>query len=333
MSSLSSDRVARALSGVCLALSVALLLGVLGGLLWGTLPHGGHAPTAAELASFTPSEQAALRAVTEARPGLGELLLGGSWAPDDPTQPRFGARGMLQASLLVSLGALAFAGPLGLGMAAWLVVGASAQLRAWVRPMLELLAGVPTVVLGFIAVALLAPRLSQQPGGAQGLSGLNGALLLAFMALPTITALATRALESVPEQRVRAAMALGADRWQTLTQVRLPGAAAGLSAAPGPGARAGRDDDRADGLRQRAGAELEPARPGPHPHGHPGAGGEAHLPRRRAPPGALRARPAALRGHLRREPGRGAALRAAGGALVSPRDRWVFGALGLAQRA
>lgn len=231
MSSLSSDRLVHALSALLLALSLGALLAVFGALVWGAALYEVRAPTPEELAAFSPADQAAIKAAMEATPSLSELLFGTTWAPTEPGGPRFGARGMLQASVLVALGALSLAAPVGLGVSSWLVTSASAVVRARVRPLLEVLAGIPTVVLGLIAVALLSPRLSSRPGGAEGLSALNGASLLAFMALPTVIALATRALESVPEQRVRAAMALGADRWQTLTQVRLPGAAAGLCAA------------------------------------------------------------------------------------------------------
>ncbi|MCB9797981.1 MAG: phosphate ABC transporter permease subunit PstC [Alphaproteobacteria bacterium] len=229
-----SDRLARALSGVATVLSVGLLVGLLGvllfrglGALWGPPPT----LSPAELGALRPEEQASFLSAFRAHPGLGELLFGGTWSPEDPVQPRFGAGGMLLATGLTALTAMGIAAPLGLGAAAWLVCAAPAGLRSLVRPFLELLAGIPTVALGLVALVLIEPLLSAQPGGHGGLSALNGALMLAFMALPTVTALSVRALESVPADRIRASLALGADRWQTLLRVSLPSASAGVAAA------------------------------------------------------------------------------------------------------
>ncbi|MCB9763222.1 MAG: phosphate ABC transporter permease subunit PstC [Alphaproteobacteria bacterium] len=153
------------------------------------------------------------------------------WAPSAEDAPRFGVLGMVVSTLLTGLVGASVAAALGLGVAAWLVCVASPGVRAWVRPVLALLAALPTVVLGLIGVAVFAPALARLPGASGGLNALNGALLLSFMALPTVATLAESALSAVPAEQVRASLALGADRWQTLTRVIVPGAKGGLIAA------------------------------------------------------------------------------------------------------
>ncbi|MFZ5815626.1 MAG: phosphate ABC transporter permease subunit PstC [Bacillota bacterium] len=154
-------------------------------------------------------------------------LLHPTWSPEEG---RFGALPMLAGSLAVTLGALLLAVPTGLGMALFLTEVASPRLAALVRPLLQGLAGVPSVVYGFVGMSLLVPAIRTYLGG-PGFSVLAGALVLAVMILPTVAAVAEDALRALPAAYREGAYALGATPWQAVRRVLLPAARAGLVTA------------------------------------------------------------------------------------------------------
>jgi phosphate transport system permease protein len=161
---------------------------------------------------------------------LTKFFTGTQWYPTSEP-PIFGLVPLLLGSVMVTVVAVAIAIPFGIAGAAFLSELAPPALRNWIKPMVELLAGIPSVVFGFIGMLVLAPWIKQVFNLPTGLSALTGGLLLAFMALPTIITVAEDALNAVPRGFKEASLAMGATRWQTLARVALPAASSGLIAA------------------------------------------------------------------------------------------------------
>ena len=172
----------------------------------------------------------ALPAFKEIR--LGEFLFSASWNPTATfVTPSYGILSMLVSTLMVSIGALLIAIPLGIGAAAYLSDVASNRVREIAKPVIEILAGIPSVVIGFLGIVLVGPIIAKIFHISNGLNALNGSILLAVMALPTIISLTEDALNSVPKSFQEASLALGATHWQTLIKVKIPAAASGIIAA------------------------------------------------------------------------------------------------------
>src|SRR5690554_7253396 len=129
---------------------------------------------------------------------------------------------LLWSSLLVTLGAMIIAIPLGIGAAAYLSEVASERVRKIVRPIIEILAGIPSVTIGFIGIVLIGPFLAKAFDLSNGFNALNGAILLAFMAIPTIVSVSEDALKAVPTSFREGSYALGASKWTTLRKVVMP---------------------------------------------------------------------------------------------------------------
>ncbi|MBF0594874.1 MAG: phosphate ABC transporter permease subunit PstC [Candidatus Omnitrophica bacterium] len=153
------------------------------------------------------------------------------WNPDAYAQPTYGLLPMFVSSMMVTLGSLIVAVPLGIGTAAYLSDVASPRVREFAKPAVEVLAGIPSVVVGFLGIVLVGPMITKLTGTYNGLNALNGSILLAVMALPTIISLSEDALTSVPRSYEEASLALGANKWQTVIRVKIPAAASGILAA------------------------------------------------------------------------------------------------------
>jgi len=160
-----------------------------------------------------------------------EFFLTTRWNPSAYGQPSYGILSMVVSTVLVTAGAMILSIPLGIGAAAYLSEGASPRLREGLKPAIELLAAIPSVAIGFVGIVLVGPALARLFGLNNGLNALNGSLLLAVMALPTIVTVAEDAIRAVPASFKEAAYSLGANRWQTLMKVTLPSAASGIVAA------------------------------------------------------------------------------------------------------
>ena len=145
-----------------------------------------------------------------------------------PTEEHFGLVPLILGSLLVTLGAAIIALPLGLMTAIFIAEIAPGWAREVLKPFVEVLAGIPSVVLGFIGMLVLAPVVRQTVGAPTGLTALSGSLLLALMALPTIVSVAEDALDAVPKTYRDGALALGATHWQTIWRVVVPAARSGI---------------------------------------------------------------------------------------------------------
>jgi phosphate transport system permease protein len=168
----------------------------------------------------------------EGLPTLGEVslenLFGRRWYP---IEDYFGLLPLLGGSLLVTLGAILVAVPFGLGTAIYIAEVAPRWAREVLKPFVEIMAGVPSVVLGFIGILVFVPRLRVLLDLPTGLTGFTGALLLGFLSIPTIVSVAEDALDAVPRSYRDAALALGATQWQTIWRVTLPAARSGVITA------------------------------------------------------------------------------------------------------
>jgi len=161
---------------------------------------------------------------------LKDFLWGQNWYPvSDP--PRFGVLPLILGSLLVTLGALLISIPLGIGSAIFISEVAPSRIRDWLKSGVELLAAIPSIVIGFIGMTVLAPWIKDLFDLPTGLTALTGSITLAFMAMPTIVSITEDALTAVPISYREASLALGATRWQTIYRVVVPSAASGILAA------------------------------------------------------------------------------------------------------
>ncbi|MGD9518113.1 MAG: phosphate ABC transporter permease subunit PstC [Armatimonadota bacterium] len=158
---------------------------------------------------------------------LWEMLLGTEWRPTSTPQ-RFGLLPSLVGSLMVTAMASVVAIPLGLAGAIYIAELASPRAQAVLKPLVELLAAVPSVVFGFIGLTLLSPLVRQVFHLPTGLTGFTASIILAYMAIPTILSLADDAIRAVPRGLRLASYSLGTTRWQTIRYVVLPAARPGV---------------------------------------------------------------------------------------------------------
>jgi phosphate ABC transporter permease protein PstC len=159
--------------------------------------------------------------------GFKSFLGGVNWYPSEKS---FGLLPMIVGSLMVTLGALIIGVPLGLSCAVFLTEFSSKRLRRIIKPVIELLAGIPSVVYGFMGVVLLVPFIRRTFGG-PGLSVLAGSVILGIMILPTIISITIDSLLAVPPAYREGSIALGATRWQTTKMVLFPAARSGIVAS------------------------------------------------------------------------------------------------------
>jgi len=162
--------------------------------------------------------------------GLKEFIFGMKW---DPTgkNPSFGIYPLIIGTILVTLGAMIFAVPLGIACALYISQLASPRVKMIVKPAVELLAGIPSVVYGFYGLIILSEVIRVVFDTATGTSWLAGSIILGVMALPTIVSVAEDALSAVQRHYKQGSLALGATKWQTISLVTFPSAISGITAA------------------------------------------------------------------------------------------------------
>ena len=169
----------------------------------------------------------------EGVPALAEVplsaLFGVRWYPIEDNF--FGILPLLTGSLIVTVGAALVAIPFGIGTAVYISEIAPRWMREILKPIVELLGGLPSVVLGFLGILVLAPFLRRFLDLPTGLTALTGSLLLGGIAVPTVVSVAEDALDAVPRAYREGAWALGATRWQTIWRVTLPAARSGVLTA------------------------------------------------------------------------------------------------------
>ncbi|MFH2145198.1 MAG: phosphate ABC transporter permease subunit PstC [Candidatus Omnitrophota bacterium] len=162
---------------------------------------------------------------------LKEFLFGLQWNPTSYVKESYGIVPMLASTVMVTLGALIIAIPLGVGTAAYLSDVANPRVREIAKPIIEILAGIPSVVIGFLGIVLVGPFIAKIFGTHNGLNALNGSILLAVMALPTIISISEDTLSNIPDSYNQASLAMGATKWQTVTKVKIPAGLSGIIAA------------------------------------------------------------------------------------------------------
>ena len=159
-----------------------------------------------------------------------DFFLGMGWYPTSEP-PEFGILPLMAGSLAVTVASSFLAIPLGLMTAIWLTEIAPSALRRLCKPMIELLAALPSVVIGFFGMVVIAPLMYEWFDVDTGLNLCNAAMMLAFMSVPTICSVAEDALHAVPISLREASLALGATRWETTIKVVVPAAFSGIGTA------------------------------------------------------------------------------------------------------
>jgi phosphate ABC transporter, permease protein PstC len=167
--------------------------------------------------------------ILQATPAM-DFFLGMGWYPTSEP-PEFGIFPLMVGSLAVTVASSFLAIPLGLMTAVWLAEIAPSVMRRFCKPMIELLAALPSVVIGFFGMVVIAPLMYEWFDVDTGLNLCNAALMLAFMSVPTICSVAEDALHSVPNSLREASLALGATRWETTIKVVVPAAFSGIGTA------------------------------------------------------------------------------------------------------
>jgi len=162
--------------------------------------------------------------------GLWEFFSGRRWMPSSPIEAGYGALPMILSSIFVTGAALIIAVPWGLGVSVFISEIAPGKIKEIMKPIIEIMAIFPSVVLGFFALVALGPFLADTFNLSSGLNGLTGAIILAVMSLPTIISISEDALNSVPQDFRQASYALGATQWETVSRVSLPSASSGIIA-------------------------------------------------------------------------------------------------------
>ena len=161
--------------------------------------------------------------------GLAHFLQSSTWNPGgDP--PQFGIAAMILGSVWVTVGAILVGVPLGVAVAVFAAELAPPRLAGIIRPVIQLLAGIPSVIYGFIGLTILAPVVRNVFGG-PGLSVLTATLILGIMILPSVISISEDALRAVPIAYRDGALAIGATRWQTIWRVLVPAARSGIVAS------------------------------------------------------------------------------------------------------
>lgn len=162
--------------------------------------------------------------------GIIDFIFGTAWKPISEV-PRWGIMPLIMGSVWVTLLSSVIAIPLGIMTAVYLAEIAPPRVREIVKPMVELLASLPSVVIGFFGLAVVAPIMLELFDIRFGVNMLNASIMLAFMAVPTITSIAEDAIHSVPIEMKEGSLALGATHFETIKKVVLPASLSGLSTA------------------------------------------------------------------------------------------------------
>lgn len=159
------------------------------------------------------------------------FLFGTAWYPTSEPAPQLGILSLIIGSLIVTIGAILVALPLGLAGAIYLSEVAHPAIRSVLKPAIEILAGIPSVVFGFFGLVVLVPFIQKSFNLVVGETALAGIIMLAIMSLPTVISVSEDALSAVPRSYREASLALGATRWQTIVQIVVPAGLSGVTAA------------------------------------------------------------------------------------------------------
>ncbi len=180
---------------------------------------------------YMPASMPQVKVFADEKIGGTDFFGGTEWIPTSVPSPQFGVLPLVLGTLLVSILAVLIALPLGLGVAVYISELANDKIRKVLKPAVELLAGIPSVVYGFFGLVVLVPLVQKALNLPVGETAFTGSLVLAIMALPTIITVAEDAMRSTPAAMREASLALGATHWQTIYRVIIPYASSGISAA------------------------------------------------------------------------------------------------------
>jgi phosphate transport system permease protein len=156
-----------------------------------------------------------------------EFLFTNNWSPNKGGVPSFGALAFILGSTFVSIGAVILSAPIAISLAIFVNVISSKFGKKVIKPSLEILVGIPSVVYGWVGISVLVPFIKNNFQG-MGFSLVAGILVLSLMILPTIATLAIDAIKIIPRDHIEASYGLGATRWQTISRVIVPGAKTGI---------------------------------------------------------------------------------------------------------
>ncbi len=159
-----------------------------------------------------------------------DFLSGEEWFPTAQPLAQMGVKPLIYGTLWVSFGAILLALPIGLAAAIYLSEIARKKTRNLLKPLIELLAGIPSVVYGFFGLVVIVPLVQSTFNLPVGETGLAGSIVLAIMALPTIITISEDAMRNTPRAMKEASLALGATQWQTIYKVVIPYSASGITA-------------------------------------------------------------------------------------------------------
>jgi len=159
-----------------------------------------------------------------------EFLAGTNWQPVSLVKPQFGALPMIYGTTIVTALAMVISVPVGIAVAVYVAEIAHSTEKEILKPFIELLAGIPSVIYGFFALVTLSTWIQQTTGATVGTNALNGGIILAIMVIPTIVSIAEDGITAVPKEYKEAAYALGATKWETIRFVVLPASTSGILA-------------------------------------------------------------------------------------------------------
>ncbi|MCD7916841.1 MAG: phosphate ABC transporter permease subunit PstC [Tannerellaceae bacterium] len=162
---------------------------------------------------------------------LWDFFEGTKWYPTSTPSPIFGLIPLLLGTLLVSVGAIALSLPFGLAVAIYMAEIANMRVRNLLKPVIELLAGIPSVVYGFFGLVVIVPLIQKVLNLPVGETAFAGSVVLAIMALPTIITVAEDSMRTTPRAMKEASLALGATQWQTIYKVVIPYSISGITSA------------------------------------------------------------------------------------------------------
>jgi phosphate transport system permease protein len=162
---------------------------------------------------------------------LSEILKGKEWFPTAQPSAQLGILPLLLGTFIVSIGAIVLALPFGLASAIYLAEIADSRFRNIAKPLIELLAGIPSVVYGFFGLVIIVPMVQNAFNLPVGETALSGSIVLGIMALPTIITVSEDAIRNTPRSMKEASLALGANKWQTIVRVVIPYSISGITTA------------------------------------------------------------------------------------------------------
>ena len=160
-------------------------------------------------------------------PTLSEFLFGTEWFPTD-TDPKYGILPFIAGSLLVTAGAILIAVPIGIAVGVFIAEMAKGRVQSVLRSVVELLAGIPSVIYGFCGIMMIGFFLKHSDDPLINYNAFSAMLILAVMTLPTISTITEVSIRAVPKSFVNGAVALGATQWQTIRDIMLPSASSGI---------------------------------------------------------------------------------------------------------